>query len=572
MGEFHFNENIAKAFAGDSDAQFEVGMCYLLEKDVKRNYKEAYNWISKSAEQNNVRAIHMLGEFYKNGIYVSENYDKALTYYNKAADMGSAASQNEVGINYAKNGDFKKALSYFLKAAEKDYSSSMTNIARIYLDDSININAETSTIIDYLQRAIELNDHEAMNILGCLYLNGKVIPKNSKEAIKLFKKSAKQDNPYAKLNLANLYEEGKEINQDIEKAVKLWYEVAYDYDIEEASKKVKEYALKNCASAQYYYSNLFEFEERDKALEWLNKSADNGFAAAQYDLGICYRDGVNVEKSYEKAKYYLTAASNQYYDGALFALNVLKTYSSKDIILTEQINDDDILFDSLECQTKDLKNYKIEDKGNINSVFVLKIFGKVGPGSLREGGSINKWLEESNFNGKIGLDLSAAEGLEYIPNNAFYNAPFRRCNIKLKYVYLPNTVKDIGSCAFANQKYLREIKYSNDLVNFQSCCLEATSITEFSFPEKYSIWDNSVTWSNLRTIIFPSNFTFQPPLQPDYPSKDSEKFNNWDLFIERCSGLQKIIINKKEEELEKRQQEFLNFIKKNRPEIQIELL
>ena len=569
MDENQFNENIIKAVEDDADAQFTVGMCYLLGNGIKRNYKEAYKWISKSAEHNNVEAIHMLGELYKNGIYVSENYEKAITYYQKAGELGAPVSQNEVGINCGRHGDFEQALFWFLKAAEQDYAPAMTNIARIYIDGFGTVKKNITLAIKYLQKAIALDDNEAMNIMGCIFLDGNGIEKNSKEAIKLFKKSSKLNNPHAKINLANLYEEGCEITQDIEKAIELWNDVA-EID-EEAYRKIEVYAKKGVASAQYYYSNFFEFDEKSETLKWLKKSADNGFAAAQYELGICYRDGLNVDKDYAKAKFYLTEAMKQYYDGAAFALNVLETYTPKafDNNLSEQEEIEGDFF-SLECQIKDLKKYTIENKGGNNSVFELKIIGKVGPGALREGGSINKWLEESSFNGKFGLDLSEAEGLDYIPNNAFYKASFRKCNVNLKYVYLPNSVKDIGSCAFTNQRYLDEIRYSNDFIQFQSCCLEATAITELKFPKEYSIWDNSVSWSHLTTIMFPSNFCLEPPIQPDFPSKNSKRFNNWDLFIEKCSNLNKIIIHNKEDELEKSQLEFLDFLKKKRKDIKID--
>ena len=41
----------AKANAGDADAQYNLGFMYYNGKGVEQDYKKAYEWYSKSAEQ-----------------------------------------------------------------------------------------------------------------------------------------------------------------------------------------------------------------------------------------------------------------------------------------------------------------------------------------------------------------------------------------------------------------------------------------------------------------------------------------------------------------------------------------
>lgn len=46
-------------------------------------------------------------------------------------------------------------------------------------------------------------------------------------------------------------------------------------------------------------------ENHDKALLWLTKSVEQGYAFAQLNMGLCYYLGIIVEKDYLKAVEYL---------------------------------------------------------------------------------------------------------------------------------------------------------------------------------------------------------------------------------------------------------------------------
>ena len=53
-----------------------------------------------------------------------------------------------------------------------------------------------------------------------------------------------------------------------------------------------------------------------KAVEWYQKAADQGHAAAQYNLGIMYKNGLGVKQNYTKAKdYFGLACDNKDQDG-----------------------------------------------------------------------------------------------------------------------------------------------------------------------------------------------------------------------------------------------------------------
>ena len=61
-------------------------------------------------------------------------------------------------------------------------------------------------------------------------------------------------------------------------------------------------AVKNYANGKY-----------EKAAKWYRKAADQGFAEAQFDLGLMYAYGLGVTQSYPKAAKWWRKAAEQGY-------------------------------------------------------------------------------------------------------------------------------------------------------------------------------------------------------------------------------------------------------------------
>jgi len=56
------------------------------------------------------------------------------------------------------------------------------------------------------------------------------------------------------------------------------------------------------ANAQYnlgvcYNNGIGAEKDEQKAVEWYKKASKQGFANAQYNLGYCYKKGIGLEKS-----------------------------------------------------------------------------------------------------------------------------------------------------------------------------------------------------------------------------------------------------------------------------------
>ncbi|MGD0207384.1 MAG: tetratricopeptide repeat-containing serine protease family protein [Verrucomicrobiota bacterium] len=69
-------------------------------------------------------------------------------------------------------------------------------------------------------------------------------------------------------------------------------------------------AKSQCALAEFYSSGMLGVtQDTAEAVKWFRKAADQNFAYAQYNLGVCYADGLGVAKDeVEAVKWYRMAA------------------------------------------------------------------------------------------------------------------------------------------------------------------------------------------------------------------------------------------------------------------------
>ena len=71
---------------------------YYNGQGVDVNYKKAFEWHEKAAEQGYASAQHNMGVMYHNGHGVDVNYEKAIEWYEKAAEQGHG--QRNLGVLY----------------------------------------------------------------------------------------------------------------------------------------------------------------------------------------------------------------------------------------------------------------------------------------------------------------------------------------------------------------------------------------------------------------------------------------------------------------------------------------
>lgn len=298
-------------------AQYSLANLYYYGNGVEKDLSQAFHWYMKSAEQGQPYAAYAIAQMYSKGEYVAENKETAQRYY-------------------------KAALSGFLKLESKGQADDNLYYKLGFMfKNGLGTEADILKAIDYFKRSAQLNNKNGLYEYGKALLLGEHIPKDKMKAVKLLEKAIKLENINAKRFLALEYLSGEHLEQDIEKGLAMLTECADSGDTFACYKLGKIYfkgeivlqdlekAEKYLLSAedneytQYALGKLYLQEEKydvQKAVDYFEKSADRNNWSS-YQLGRLYLFGADeLEKDKEKAVEWLTKSAN---DGNEYAQNLL---------------------------------------------------------------------------------------------------------------------------------------------------------------------------------------------------------------------------------------------------------
>jgi len=121
---------------GDKDAQYLLATMYERGKDVERNPQKALFYYEKAANQEHIDAQYKLATMYNQGIGVEKNQNKACFYYEKAAKQGHIQAQYLLASAYiygsGVNIDLIKARYWYEKAAIQGHEVSQYMLGFFY--------------------------------------------------------------------------------------------------------------------------------------------------------------------------------------------------------------------------------------------------------------------------------------------------------------------------------------------------------------------------------------------------------------------------------------------------------
>lgn len=199
---------LAKANAGNVDAEFKVGVQYELGARVPKDSAKAAEWYRKAAEQGYPQGQHSLGVLYEFGNGVPLDYATAAQWYRKAAEKGFAPAQFSLGLCYVHGKgvpqDFDKALMWYQKAAEQKNADALLNLAYLYHNGE-GVPKNESRSFDYVRQAAEAGSADAQFQLGMDYHDGEEgLQPDNDLARKWLRRSADQGHVAAQFNYAML--------------------------------------------------------------------------------------------------------------------------------------------------------------------------------------------------------------------------------------------------------------------------------------------------------------------------------------------------------------------------------
>jgi len=185
---------------------------------------------------------YQLGEDYyygRNG--KTQNYEEAVRCYRKAAELGYARAQNDLGVMYANGRGVTKndeeAVKWYRKAAEQGNATAQYNLGVMYANGR-GVTKDDEEAVKWFRKAAEQGSADAQCYLGYMYGNGRGVTKDYEEAVKWYRKAAEQGNEYGQYNLGYMYEKGLGVTKSDEEAVK-WYRKAAEQGYENAKKALE---------------------------------------------------------------------------------------------------------------------------------------------------------------------------------------------------------------------------------------------------------------------------------------------------------------------------------------------
>ena len=316
--------------------------CYLIGEDYERgrnvtqDYKKAVEWYEKAIEYGNTDAEFSLGRCYYQGEGVEQNIPKAIELYRIAAEKDNVEAQSYLGIHLIEE-DGVEAAKWLLNAAEQD-------------------------------------DMVAQGFLGIMYCNGIGVEQDEVQALNWLREAAAQDDNYSKYEIGAAYEDGIGVDADIKQALK-WYKAAalqgYEKAIEKLDSMQGEYAsiIDSIPSAEdivkmgdsyltgengmpkdenkalacfmeaaeqgdeiaQYKLFLHHLKEKNKleAAKLCHRLAKRAFSVGQYWFGRCCDEGYGVEQNVlESVKWFWRAAAGGYADAQYKLAKLYNGYGS----------------------------------------------------------------------------------------------------------------------------------------------------------------------------------------------------------------------------------------------------
>ena len=105
-------------------------------KKEPANLEMAFNYLSKSAQENNHEAMYAIGTWYLHGRFVKKNYPLAIEYFLKAAMGDNSDAYFDLAVCYEKGTigkkNFKAAFECFLRAALLGDKQALFEVGRCY--------------------------------------------------------------------------------------------------------------------------------------------------------------------------------------------------------------------------------------------------------------------------------------------------------------------------------------------------------------------------------------------------------------------------------------------------------
>lgn len=341
-----------------------MGDLYMIGLGTEKDSQKGFSLYKQSAEGGYALGQSKLGDCYKYGLGTEENIIAAAEWYSKAADQGDCEAMQELaellldGEGIERNEE--RGIELLKKAADTGNARSQWMLGGLLIDPSTqnitSVEQDISTGVEWIQKSAEQSYGQAEYLLASFYIQGRGVNKDLSKAKELLARAlehgglikeveddaretlAKLESALACASKTNEDCPGVDENTSEEKQVanvpngdiKAQYHLGDDLygDVKFGSgtpekdkvecRKIYAEALDGRPGAEYEMGNILAegmyciLVNKKEAFAWYLKSAEHGFADAQYAVARFYllgeKDVVDCNDE-EKFKWYWEAAA-----------------------------------------------------------------------------------------------------------------------------------------------------------------------------------------------------------------------------------------------------------------------
>ena len=295
-------------------AQFSLANLYYYGSGIEKDLSQAFLWYQRASSQGQPYAAYSIAQMYRYGEYVTKDNDTAQRYYQQALsaflkiesdDMANDDLFYKLGqmfkLGLGTDSDVTKAIEYFRCSAEMNNKNGLFEYGKALLIGE-HIPQNTDSAVKLLEKAVKLKNRNAKRFLALEYISGEHLEQDFEKGIALLTECADSGDVIASYRLGKIYLQGEIMPQNLDKAEKYLllaedseytqyalaklYLQEEKYDIQKAVNYFENCAAKN-HWASYQLGRIYLFgakdieRDKEKAVEWFTKSANDGNEYAQ---------------------------------------------------------------------------------------------------------------------------------------------------------------------------------------------------------------------------------------------------------------------------------------------------
>jgi TPR repeat protein len=265
---------------GGSSVEQQVDRGKALYRD--KNYKAASAILKEAAENGSGEAADYLGIMSEFGLGVSPDCATAMKWFQSGSKLKSSSSINHLALLFEHGCGTKvnndEAKRQFERAASLGSVEAIDNLGWMYVNN-LGVETDYKKAMEYFRRAADGQDADAMNNIGWLYENGWGVSKpDFPEAMRWYKKSAAGNSTLGMNSLGWMYERGLGLAKPDYHQAMYWFNRAAEL----ARGLGSSWAMNNIGDM--YEKGRWGAPNKDQAIAWYQKSANNGFVLAQSNL------------------------------------------------------------------------------------------------------------------------------------------------------------------------------------------------------------------------------------------------------------------------------------------------